>query len=66
MMNVLFGEVNDWMERHNVMIASSQKRPSQMVFNARRPKKYATKLIDEFVNENKDSDLDEFDQALFD
>jgi len=64
-MNVLFGEVKDWMDRHNVMIASSQKRPSQMVLNARRPEKYAITLIDEFVDENKDSDLDEFDQALF-
>jgi hypothetical protein len=53
------------MDRHNVMIASSQKRPSQMVLNARRPEKYAITLIDEFVDENKDSDLDEFDQALF-
>lgn len=36
-----------------------------MVLNARRPEKYATTLVDEFVDENKDSDLDEFDQALF-
>lgn len=36
-----------------------------MVLNARRPEKYAITLIDEFVDKNKDSDLDEFDQALF-
>jgi hypothetical protein len=36
-----------------------------MVLNARRPEKCATILIDEFVDENEDSDLDEFDQASF-
>jgi hypothetical protein len=55
-MNMLFGEVKDYMDRQVVVIANLKEGQSQKISNARRQEIYIHILVDEIVNKNEDDD----------